>query len=149
MTNDTTDRVVLERSLPNDPAIVWRALTESALIAEWLLPNDFAPVVGRAFRFQAEPSPHWDGRVDGQILEVEPERRLSYTWVAQGGVDTVVYFTLEAEGEGARVRVEQSGFGPDQARSLQGARYGCEQFLGGLERVVANVPAPMPQPIAS
>lgn len=133
--------------MPHEPAIVWRALTESALIAEWLMPNDFEAVVGLEFRLQAEPSPHWDGRVDGRVLQVDPARRLAYTWLAQGGLDTVVNWTLEAEGDGTRVQVEQAGFGPDQARSLQGARYGWEQFLGGLERVVANVPAAMSQSV--
>ena len=36
---------------------VWRALTESATLAEWMFPNDFEPRVGHRFTFQVPGNP--------------------------------------------------------------------------------------------
>jgi uncharacterized protein YndB with AHSA1/START domain len=43
--------------LPQPPGRVWQALTDSALLARWLMPNDFKPVVGHVFTFRTEPVP--------------------------------------------------------------------------------------------
>jgi uncharacterized protein YndB with AHSA1/START domain len=39
--------VIVEREFPHPPEKIWRALTEPHLIEEWLMRNDFKPVVGR------------------------------------------------------------------------------------------------------
>jgi uncharacterized protein YndB with AHSA1/START domain len=52
-----------------------RALTQPHLIDEWLMKNDFRPVVGHRFNLRAD----W-GVVDCQVLAVEPNKTLSYTW---------------------------------------------------------------------
>ncbi|MGH6968279.1 MAG: SRPBCC family protein, partial [Stellaceae bacterium] len=70
--------IVVERELPYPPERVWRALTQGALIEEWLMKNDFQPVVGHRFNFRATPVPNWNGVVDCAILVVEPNTRLSY-----------------------------------------------------------------------
>ena len=62
--------LVLERRLPHAQDKVWRALTQSELNAEWLMPNDFEPVVGKAFTLRTDPTPHWNGIVTGEVLEV-------------------------------------------------------------------------------
>jgi hypothetical protein len=36
--------------------------------------------------------------------------------------------------------MEQSGFRPDQQQAYQGAKYGWQNFIGSLERVVAGLP---------
>jgi uncharacterized protein YndB with AHSA1/START domain len=38
--------VVIEREVPYPPEKIWRALTQPHLIEEWLMNNDFKPVVG-------------------------------------------------------------------------------------------------------
>jgi uncharacterized protein YndB with AHSA1/START domain len=70
--------VVVEREMPYPPEKVWRALTQGALIAEWLMQNDFQPVVGHRFNFRAPPMAHWNGVTDCEVLIVEPNKRLSY-----------------------------------------------------------------------
>jgi DNA-binding transcriptional ArsR family regulator len=35
-------------------------------------------------------------------------------------------------------RMEQSGFRPEEERNYQGANYGWQRFIGGLEQVVAR-----------
>jgi uncharacterized protein YndB with AHSA1/START domain len=143
--NDAATRsIVIEREMPHTPEKVWRALTQDLLIEEWLMKNDFKPVVGHRFNFRAAPMPHWNGVVDCQVLEVEPNKRLSYSWNASGeeaagGLKTVVTWTLTPTKGGVLVRMEQSGFRPEDAANYQGANYGWQRYLGGLERVVAGL----------
>ena len=127
--------LVIERKLSHPASKVWRALTQGALMEEWLLKNDFQPVVGHRFTFRAEPNPHWNGIVECQVLTVEPNERLSYTWGSLG-LESTVTFTLTPVDGGVLLRMEQTGFRPDQEQAYQGAKYGWKRFLDGLERVV-------------
>jgi uncharacterized protein YndB with AHSA1/START domain len=137
-----TRTLVIERVFPHPPEKLWRALTESPLIAQWMMNNDFEPVVGRKFQFRAEPKPNWNGVVDCEVLVVEPLQRLSYNWGTGGsesGLQWVVLFTLTPAEGGTRVRMEQSGFSPDQKAAYQGANYGWNNFFGNLEKLVAGL----------
>jgi len=100
--------------------------------------NDFQPVVGHRFTLRAEPNPHWNGIVECQVLTVEPNERLSYTWGALG-LGSTVTFTLTPVDGGVLLRMEQTGFRPDQEQAYQGATYGWKRFLDGLERVVGKL----------
>jgi uncharacterized protein YndB with AHSA1/START domain len=137
---DTETRsVVVERDIPFPPEKLWRALTQPHLIEEWLMKNDFKPVVGHSFHLSGD----WGGVLDCEVLAVEPERTLSYTWDfahddAAYDLRSVVTFTLTPTSTGTRLRVEQSGFRPDQKQAFGGARAGWSQFLSKLEDVVAR-----------
>ena len=63
-----TRSLVVEREMPHPPEKIWRALTQGPLIEEWLMKNDFQPVVGHKFNFRASPMPHWNGVTDCQVL---------------------------------------------------------------------------------
>jgi uncharacterized protein YndB with AHSA1/START domain len=138
MSDAGTRTVVVERVFAHAPEKLWRALTESPLIAQWLMKNDFEPVVGRQFQFRAEPMPNWSGIVDCEVLVVEPLKRLSYTWGALG-LGSVVLWTLTPAEGGTLVRMEQSGFGPEDDAAYKGANYGWQRFVGNMERVVAEM----------
>lgn len=125
--------VVIERELPHPPEKIWRALTQPHLIEEWLMTNDFEPVVGHNFSFRAD----W-GSVDCQVKAVEPNRTLAYTWGAFGQ-DTLVTWTLTPANAGTHLRMEQSGFGPDHQRAYHGAKAGWPRFLAALEQVLARL----------
>ena len=89
---------------------VWAALTSSAALAEWFMPNDFQPEVGRDFTFRTDPAPGFDGIVRCRVLGMEPPDRMVWSW-AGGPIETTVTFTLEDLGEGrTRLRVHQLGF---------------------------------------
>ena len=128
-----TRSLVIEKELPHPPEKIWRALTQPHLIEEWLMKNDFKPVVGQPFNFRAD----W-GVVDCQVLAVEPNKALSYRWDAYG-LKSVVTWTLTPTSAWTRVRMEQSGFPPDQPQYYQGAQAGWQKFIGDLERVVAGL----------
>jgi uncharacterized protein YndB with AHSA1/START domain len=130
-----TRTLVIERVFPHPPEKLWRALTESPLIAQWLMKNDFEPVAGRRFQLRSEPMPQWDGVIDCEVLIVDPLKQLSYSWNALG-LDSVVVFTLTPAEGGTQVRMEHSGFRPDQQQAFGGAKYGWQKFLGNLERVL-------------
>jgi uncharacterized protein YndB with AHSA1/START domain len=103
--------LVFDVTYPYPPEQVWRALTDPAALATWLMPNDFAPVVGHRFTFRAPPQPWFDGVVRCEVLVVEPPHRLSYSW--QGGpmrAPTTVTWSLEPVPEGSRVRLVHAGF---------------------------------------
>lgn len=122
--------VVVERDFPYPPEKLWRALTQPHLIEAWLMKNDFLPVAGHHFNFRAE----W-GAVDCEVREVEPNRMLSYTWNALG-LESVVTWTLDPSNKGTNLRMEQSGFRPDQEQAYQGAKYGWQRFFNTLEQLL-------------
>jgi uncharacterized protein YndB with AHSA1/START domain len=124
--------VVIEREIPCPPDKIWRALTQPHLIEEWLMKNDFEPTVGHRFNLRAD----W-GAVDCEVLAVEPNRTLSYTWGAYG-LESIVTWTLTATSAGTNLRMEQSGFRPDQQQFYQGAQRGWQQFFAKLEQVLAR-----------
>jgi uncharacterized protein YndB with AHSA1/START domain len=125
--------VVVERDLPFPAETIWRALTQPHLIQEWLMQNDFVPVVGNRFSLRAD----W-GSVDCEVLTLEPNKCLSYKWAAMG-LESIVTWTLRATSTGTHLRMEQSGFRPDQQQAYRGATYGWQKFFGNLEQVVANL----------
>lgn len=139
MTDSATTRtLVIEREMPHPPEKIWRALTQSSLMEEWLMKNDFQPEVGHRFTFRATPMPKWNGVIDCEVLVVEPHSRLSYSWGSLG-MGSVVTFTLTPTESGTHLRMEQSGFRPDQEANYKGANYGWQKFLGNLERVVERM----------
>ena len=128
-----TRTLVIEREVPHPPEKIWRALTQSPLIEEWLMKNDFQPVVGQSFNLRAD----W-GVVDCQVLVVEPNSRLSYSWGSLG-LKSVVAWTLTPTKGGTHVRMEQSGFGSEEDAYYKGASYGWQKFIDSLERVVGGL----------
>jgi uncharacterized protein YndB with AHSA1/START domain len=139
MTNTAPTRtLVVEREMPHSPEKVWHALTQSSLMEEWLMKNDFQPVVGHRFNFRATPVPNWNGVIDGEVLVVEPNSRLVYSWGSMG-LESVVTWTLTPTKGGTHVRMEQSGFRAEEDANYKGARYGWTKFIGDLERVVGRL----------
>ena len=139
-----TRSLVVEREMPHPPEKIWRALTQGPLIEEWLMKNDFQPVAGHRFNFRATPMAQWNGVTDCEVLIVEPNQRLSYTWNASGeeaanGLKSVVTWTLTPTKDGTHVRMEQSGFRVEDETFYQGASYGWQRMVGGLERVAAGL----------
>ena len=139
MTNIATTRsLVIEREMPHSPEKIWRALTQKPLIEEWLMTNDFQPVVGHRFSFRSTPVPNWNGVIDGKVLVVEPNARLSYSWASMG-LESVVTWTLTPTENGTHLRMEQSGFPSEEGPNFRGAKYGWNNFIGKLEHVVGGL----------
>jgi uncharacterized protein YndB with AHSA1/START domain len=135
-----TQSLSFEFDLHHAPEKVWRALTDPALLAQWLLPViGFKLESGAAFMFKTQPYPGWDGTVNCRMLEIEAHRKLSYEWTVPF-LDTVVTFTLTPTESGTRLSIVQSGFGSDQKREFGGARYGWKMMSDKLVDLLATMP---------
>jgi uncharacterized protein YndB with AHSA1/START domain len=134
----TNDTVVFDFDLNHPPEKVWRALTDPALLSEWLLPVtgiDLKP--GTNFTFRTQPYPGWDGVVHCRMVEIEPQRKLKYTWaVGDMSLDTIVTFTLTPTSTGTRLSLVQTGFKPEQKRESGGARYGWKSMGAKLTELL-------------
>ena len=111
--------IVVDEVFPHAPETIWKALTTGALVSRWLMaPTGFEAVVGNRFTYQTTCGGAWDGVIHCEVLEIIPNKRLSYSWKGghEGNVgygarlDTVVTFTLSRVAEGTRVRLVHTGF---------------------------------------
>jgi uncharacterized protein YndB with AHSA1/START domain len=139
-----------ELPIPQPPDQVWRALTDSATLAEWMFPNDFEPRVGHQFTFRVpgNPKANFEGLiVRCEVLECEPpgektHGRLVFSWSAGGPVEnTRVSFLLEPDGEGTRVLFEHAGFDvslPFGEQAFKGAQFGWAKMLKQLAAAVGG-----------
>jgi uncharacterized protein YndB with AHSA1/START domain len=131
--------VVVEREMAHPPEKLWRALTQPHLIAEWLMRNDFLPQVGHRFTLRGE----WGGVLDCEVLDIDEPNSLSYSWNYTHedpafDLKSVVTFTLTPTATGTHLRMDQSGFRPNQKQAYGGAFAGWKSFLDKLETVVAR-----------
>jgi uncharacterized protein YndB with AHSA1/START domain len=128
-----TRTVVVEREIAYPPEKIWRALTEPHLIEDWLMKNDFQPVADHNFTLRGD----W-GSVDCKVIKIQPHTTLSYSWAAHG-LESIVTWTLTPTSKGTNLRMEQTGFRPDQEQAYRGAKMGWGAFFGKLEQVLARV----------
>ncbi|WP_315831524.1 SRPBCC domain-containing protein [Bradyrhizobium prioriisuperbiae] len=136
-----TQAISVEKVLPYAPDRVWRTLTDSAMLARWLMPNDFVAEVGHRFTFKTRPMGGWDGVVHCEVLVCDPPRLLRYSW--KGGsddnpkygsrLDSVVTWTLTARDGGTLLRMEHAGF------RLPGNRFAFDAMKPGWERVLDSI----------
>jgi len=136
--------IVHEQEYPHPPERVWRALTDPKEIEKWLMRTDFRAERGAKYRMDAEPQPGWRGWVVGEVVEVEPLRKLVYTWDGNGQVTTVTW-TLEPTAKGTRVRLEHSGFRGLKgliARTALNGGWGKKIMREGLPEALRGEPVP-------
>jgi len=140
-----TKSIVVERTVAHPPEKVWRALTTSELIAAWLMQNDFEPRLGHRFNFRARPIPNmWNGVTDCEVLAIDEPRRLVYSWnasgeEAEGGLKTIVTWTITPVDGGAHVRMEQAGFRPQDEAGYQAMGGGWPRIVERLGEAAATV----------
>lgn len=77
----------VSREYAVSPERLWRAISERDQIARWLMPNDFEPRVGHRFTMKSDPAPGFDGRVECEVLALEPPTRMIWGWRG-GPIDT-------------------------------------------------------------
>lgn len=112
-----TKAIVIVEDYAASPARVWRAMTDPALMAKWMMANDFVPEVGREFTMRGVPVPavKFSGTIRCKVLELVPEKRLSLSWGDAEGATTdwTVSWTLEHRDGGTRVTLVHDGFDLD------------------------------------
>ncbi|WP_259067076.1 SRPBCC family protein [Mucilaginibacter sp. X4EP1] len=99
------------------PEIVWGYLTQPELMALWLMPTDFQPVLGHEFKFTTKPKPdlELDGTFYCKVLEITPFTKLSYSWKFGPGNgvlhDSTVNWTLTESNNGTQLELIHRGIG--------------------------------------
>ena len=106
---------------PHPPETVWEYLTKPELMEQWLMKNDFQPIVGHDFQFRIDPIPglDFDGIFYCKVLEIVPFKKLSYSWRSGPGdgkitLDSVVVWKLQPTDKGTEIFLEHSGFGKEE-----------------------------------
>lgn len=103
------DSIVIEMVYPHPVSEVWAALTNPEALGVWLMPNDFEPRVGHRFTFHTTPDSNWNGIVNCEVVALDHQKRIAYTWKGNG-LDTLVTFNIEPAEGGTRLRLEHAGF---------------------------------------
>jgi uncharacterized protein YndB with AHSA1/START domain len=142
-----TRAIIVEKVLPYPPEKIWRTLTSGALIAKWLMPNDFAPVVGHRFNFRTRPIGDWDGVVHCEVLACDPPKLLRYSWKggsdsnpAKGSrLDSELTWTLTPVDGGTHLKMVHDGFVlPDNQLAYDAMSPGWGRIMDGIARVTAE-----------
>ena len=120
VTQEPSKDITLDWHYSQSPEEVYHCLTTSELIEKWLMPNNFKAEVGHQFQFRSKPMPGWCGIVECKVLELDPNKKVKYTWVSgpEAGskeVDTTVTWLLESENGGTHLTLEHSGFKGEKA----------------------------------
>jgi uncharacterized protein YndB with AHSA1/START domain len=145
MIQPSTDAIVQEVEYPHPIDLVWRALTDADAIADWAfvdgaIVEGFKAEVGARYSFTDPDAQGWSGKVEGEVLVVDPPHRLSYTWHGDGN-STVVNFILTSTSQGTKLRLEHTGFdrygeGGQRARESMNDGWGQHILRGSLRRVI-------------
>jgi uncharacterized protein YndB with AHSA1/START domain len=133
-----------ETEIDASPKKVWTALTDPDEIEKYMFGShvvtDWTPGSSIVWKGEYEGKKYED---KGEILEVEPERRLKLTHFSplSGQEDvpenyhTLVY-ELESRGDKTRVALSQDGNRTEEA--AQHSQSNWEKMLSGLKEVVEN-----------
>jgi len=114
---------------------VWDALTNSDTLAQWVMENNFKPIVGYKCQFR---NVEIDLIVDSEVLVVDKPYKLSYTWVG-GPIDTIVTWTLKEENGTTYLHLEQTGFETEDVQAFNGAKYGWAFKIEELKKVLEEM----------
>lgn len=142
--------IKVDEIFPHAAATLWRTLTTPELMGRWLMaPTGFEPVVGNRFTFQTTAKGEWDGVIHCEVLEIEPNERLVYSW--RGGhesnegygalLETVVRWTLSQTEAGTRVQLSHEGFQlPQNEVAFTNMRQGWVKVVEKVGELSANSP---------
>ena len=107
----------IQRTIVMDAPIqrVWKAVATSEGLASWLMQNNFKPVMGYEFTFQAKPFGNWDGVVHCEVKELNPPYRLGFTWCGNNMEQYVSFELLELENSRTQFTLIHSGWAKEHA----------------------------------
>jgi uncharacterized protein YndB with AHSA1/START domain len=129
---------------PHQPATVWEYLTKSDLMAQWLMANDFQPFVGYDFQFKVNPIPklNFDGIIYCKVLEIVPNKKLSYSWKSGPGngkitLDSIVVWELHPKDNGTELIINHTGISLPENLSIYEAMN--EGWLKNIQKIAALI----------
>jgi uncharacterized protein YndB with AHSA1/START domain len=138
---------MISRVVPAPASAVVRAFFVESELAKWWGPAgftvpalDFDPRVGHSYRIEMQPPEGDSFHLTGEFREVDPPRRLAYTFVWEppdpDDVETLVELSFRDRGESTEVVVAQGPFKTEARRELH--RDGWTESLDKLEQLLAH-----------
>ena len=129
---------------PHPTETVWEYLTKPELMEQWLMKNDFQPIIGFDFQFQTKPIPSldFDGICYCRVLEIVPFKQLSYSWKCGPGegkitLDSIVVWKLQPTDKGTEVFLEHSGFAKEENLDFyNGFMHGWVEKLNNIAKLL-------------
>jgi len=123
---------------------VWEYLTNSELMGQWLMKNDFEPVVGHEFQFRTggKSNLNFDGIFYCKVLEIDPLKKLAYSWNCGPGegkitLESVVTWQLEAKENGTEVFLDHRGFNQEENLDMyHGLMHGWLEKFQNIEKLL-------------
>lgn len=125
--------IVFRRRIRKPIEAVWAALTVPERIADWFTEVDLDLRVGGHYRLRFAHSPESD--VEGQIVELEPLRRIAHTWPHPQHPQSIVRYELEPDGDGCRLTLTQTGLAARHWDVLSGWHTFLEALPGAAEGI--------------
>lgn len=139
---NNTQPFVKELTLNAPISKVWGAITEQQQIAKWLMPSEnFKLEKGNVFKMMGGKE-HNIVHIC-KIIEIIPEKKLSYTWAVENMLsDTLVTYELEEQDDKTKLTLTHSGWDkvtlakPGADRDAY--NNGWDQVLPGLKKYIDN-----------
>ncbi len=129
----------------HEPQAVWDYLTKPELLVQWLMKNDFEPVIGHDFTFKTNPIPSldFDGIFYCKVVELVLLKKLTYTMKGGPGegqitVDSVVYWTLTAKDNGTELLLEHNGFKEANLNIFNAMNAGWLQNIQKIDKLITD-----------
>lgn len=123
------EHIELAQFYPRAPEVVWRALTDSDVVAQWFLRSvGYSARVGDHFMFLIPSDP--PAEIACEVVESVPASRLRWEWLDMRSASPVrwpVSWTITAHGRGTRLALLQTGFDLSDKRQKM-ARSGMSRF---------------------
>lgn len=128
----------IERALEHDQQAVWRMLTDSSLLPQWLAPGDLALSRGGAARLNF---PESGTNVESVVTDVDPPRLIEYSWSSPGEPDRPLRWEAVAMPGGTRLSLTLGiPDSEDIARTCAGWEAHMEMFAAAMEGVPIKFP---------
>ena len=133
---------------PHPADVVWEYLTKPELMEQWLMKNDFKPIVGHEFQLRTGPIPSldFDGIFYCKVLEIVPFKKLSYSWRSGPGggeitLDSVVVWKLAPNDKGTELSLEHSGFAKEENLNFfNGLNHGWVEKFQNIDKLLNAAP---------
>jgi len=134
----------IERRFDAERARVWAALTDSALLCQWLAPGHIALKVGGEAKLSFEDS---GIVIDSTVSAVKPGEIIEYSWSGKGEPPRPLRWEIAAAPDGTHpgtkltltLRVPE---GEDMARAAAGFEAHLDMLAAALEGVPIKFPFP-------
>lgn len=116
---------------------VWEIITTQAYLSQWLMPGNFKAELGHSYIFNCEPNDTCgDGKVYGEVLEVNPPHSITFTWNSKDvSQETVVEFKLEESSDGVCFNILHKGFATKDQDAIDAHTTGWNFHQSEIEKI--------------